>query len=143
MQPRLKGRAYLVRYADDFVIGFTEDEDARRVMGVLPKRFGKYGLTIHPDKTRLVPFRKPEGDRRSPTTTVRARSTSLGSPISRRIAKGELDSEAEDSGQPVHEGGQDDCPVVPVPSPRPGLGAARGSVPEIARSLCVLRHHGQ
>ena len=61
VQPRLKGRAYVVRYADDFVIGFTEDEDARRVMAVLPKRFGKYGLTIHPDKTRLVPFRKPQG----------------------------------------------------------------------------------
>jgi group II intron reverse transcriptase/maturase len=63
VQPRLKGRSYVVRYADDFVIGFTEDEDARRVMAVLPKRFGKYGLTIHPDKTRLVPFRKPEGER--------------------------------------------------------------------------------
>ena len=63
VQPRLKGRAYVVRYADDFVIGFTDDEDARRVMAVLPKRFGKYGLTIHPDKTRLVPFRKPEGER--------------------------------------------------------------------------------
>jgi group II intron reverse transcriptase/maturase len=66
VQPRLKGRAYLVRYADDFVIGFTDDEDARRVMDVLPKRFGKYGLTIHPDKTRLVPFRKPAGDRKPP-----------------------------------------------------------------------------
>ncbi|HUT94411.1 MAG TPA: hypothetical protein VMY37_33440 [Thermoguttaceae bacterium] len=41
MRPRLKGRAYVVRYTDDFVIGFTEDEDARRVMAVLPKRFGK------------------------------------------------------------------------------------------------------
>jgi len=65
-QPRLKGRAYVVRYADDFVIGFTEDEDARRVMAVLPKRFGKYGLTIHPDKTRLVPFRKPKSARVPP-----------------------------------------------------------------------------
>ncbi len=65
VQPRLKGRAYVVRYADDFVIGFTEDEDARRVMAVLPKRFGKYGLTIHPDKTRLVPFRKPKGERKA------------------------------------------------------------------------------
>jgi group II intron reverse transcriptase/maturase len=64
--PRLKGRAYLIRYADDLVIGFTDDEDARRVMAVLPKRFGKYGLTIHPDKTRLVPFRKPEGERKEP-----------------------------------------------------------------------------
>ncbi len=66
VQPRLKGRAYVVRYADDFVIGFTEDEDARRVWDVLPKRFGKYGLTIHPDKTRLVPFRKPPGKRGPP-----------------------------------------------------------------------------
>ncbi len=64
--PRLRGRAYLVRYADDFVIGFTDAEDARRVMDVLPKRFGRYGLTIHPDKTRLVPFRKPAGDRQPP-----------------------------------------------------------------------------
>jgi len=62
--PRLKGRAYVIRYADDFVIGFTDDEDARRVIAVLPKRFGKYGLTIHPDKTRLVPFHKPKGQRK-------------------------------------------------------------------------------
>ncbi len=59
VKPRLKGRAYLIRYADDFIIGFTEEEDARRVMAVLPKRFGRYGLTLHPDKTRLVPFRRP------------------------------------------------------------------------------------
>ena len=59
VQPRLEGRAFLVRYADDFVIGFTREDDARRVFGVLPKRFGKYGLTIHPEKTRLVPFRRP------------------------------------------------------------------------------------
>jgi RNA-directed DNA polymerase len=66
VRPRLRGRAYMVRYADDFVIGLTDDEDARRVLAVLPKRFGKYGLTIHPDKTRLVPFRKPQGERKPP-----------------------------------------------------------------------------
>lgn len=59
--PRLCGRAILIRYADDFVIGFTHEQDARRVWEVLPKRFGKYGLTIHPEKTRLVPFHKPRG----------------------------------------------------------------------------------
>ena len=57
--PRLRGRAHLIRYADDFVIVFTHEEDARRVMEVLPKRFGKYGLVLHPDKTRLIPFRRP------------------------------------------------------------------------------------
>jgi hypothetical protein len=60
VKPCLKGRAYLIRFADDFVIGFTHEADARRVREVLPKRFGKYGLTIHPAKTRLVPFRHPE-----------------------------------------------------------------------------------
>jgi RNA-directed DNA polymerase len=60
VKPCLKGRAFLVRYADDFVMGLACEEDARRVLAVLPKRFGKYGLTIHPDKTRLVPFRRPD-----------------------------------------------------------------------------------
>jgi RNA-directed DNA polymerase len=59
VKPCLKGRAFLVRYADDFVMGFACEEDARRVLDVLPKRFGKYGLTIHPDKTRLLPFVRP------------------------------------------------------------------------------------
>jgi group II intron reverse transcriptase/maturase len=59
VKPRLRGRAFLIRYADDFVIGFASEEDARRVLDVLPKRFGKYGLTLHPDKTRLVPFQRP------------------------------------------------------------------------------------
>jgi RNA-directed DNA polymerase len=68
VKPCLKGRAFLVRYADDFVMGFTCEEDARRVLAVLPKRFGKYGLTIHPDKTRLVPFLRPSG-RPSPPAT--------------------------------------------------------------------------
>lgn len=56
---RLKGKASLVRYCDDFVIGFELEQDARRVMEVLPQRMGKYGLSLHPDKTRLLPFRRP------------------------------------------------------------------------------------
>jgi group II intron reverse transcriptase/maturase len=59
VKPRLRRDAYLIRYADDFVIGFRDDHDARRVMDVVPKRFGKYGLTVHPTKTKLVPFRPP------------------------------------------------------------------------------------
>lgn len=56
VKPRLKGRASLIRYADDAVLVFEVERDARRVLDVLPKRFGKYGLTLHPEKTRLVPF---------------------------------------------------------------------------------------
>jgi len=62
VKPCLKGRAFLIRYADDFVIGFACEEDARRVLAVLPQRFGKYGLVLHPDKTRLVPFAQPAQD---------------------------------------------------------------------------------
>jgi RNA-directed DNA polymerase len=57
--PRLTGKAMLVRYADDFVIGFERQDDAERVMGVLAKRMGRFGLTLHPDKTRLLPFGRP------------------------------------------------------------------------------------
>jgi RNA-directed DNA polymerase len=62
VQPRLKGGSFLIRYADDFVMGFSCEEDARRVLEILPKRFEKYGLTIHPEKTRLVPFERPDRD---------------------------------------------------------------------------------
>ena len=59
VKPRLRGQAFLVRYADDFVIVFSCEADARRVEEVLPKRFGKFGLTLHPEKTQLVEFRRP------------------------------------------------------------------------------------
>jgi group II intron reverse transcriptase/maturase len=65
VQPRLKGRAFLVRYADDLIIGLSSEEDARRVSKVLPKRFERYGLALHPEKTRLVPFRPRRGRPRS------------------------------------------------------------------------------
>jgi group II intron reverse transcriptase/maturase len=59
VKPRLRGKACLIRYADDLVIGFTHEADARRVAAVLPQRFARYGLAIHPDKTRLIPFQEP------------------------------------------------------------------------------------
>lgn len=62
VQPRLAGQASLIRYADDFVIVFAREDDAHRVLNVLPKRFGKYGLTLHPEKTRLLDFRRPPRD---------------------------------------------------------------------------------
>jgi RNA-directed DNA polymerase len=56
VKPRLKGKAFLVRYMDDAVIGFQNKEDAQRVLKVLAKRFSKYGLSLHPQKTRLIEF---------------------------------------------------------------------------------------
>jgi group II intron reverse transcriptase/maturase len=66
VKPRLHGSAHLVRYADDFVICFERRDDAERVLAVLPKRFGKYGLTLHPEKTRLVRFVRPDHRGKSP-----------------------------------------------------------------------------
>jgi len=59
VKPRLKGRSFLLRFADDFIIGCELESDARRIMEVLPRRFDRYGLTIHPEKTKLVKFGKP------------------------------------------------------------------------------------
>lgn len=59
VKPRMKGRTLLVRFADDFVLGFECKEDAEKVYAVLFRRFEKYGLTLHPEKTRLVPFGQP------------------------------------------------------------------------------------
>jgi RNA-directed DNA polymerase len=55
----MRGQAHLVRYADDAVLVFADEQDAKRVLAVLPKRFEKYGLSVHPEKTRLVRFTKP------------------------------------------------------------------------------------
>ena len=62
VRSRLRGHAVLVRYADDFLIGFERESDATRVMEVLHKRLERYGLTLHPDKTRLLDFRRPSKD---------------------------------------------------------------------------------
>lgn len=59
VKPRLQGQATLIRYCDDFIIGFEREDDARRVVAVLDKRMGRFGLTLHPDKTRLLPFWRP------------------------------------------------------------------------------------
>jgi len=65
IQPMLKGKSFIARYADDFILGFASKEDAMRVMEVLPKRFEKYQLTLHPDKTKLIDLecRRGEGER--------------------------------------------------------------------------------
>lgn len=60
VKPRLRGQAELIRYADDFVVVFETEMDARRVAEVLPKRLGKYGLRLHPEKTRTIEFKPPD-----------------------------------------------------------------------------------
>lgn len=70
VKPRLEGQAELIRFADDYVILFSIKTDAFRVQGVLPKRFGEYGLELHDEKTCLVDFHRPSGNRRRSKTFV-------------------------------------------------------------------------
>ncbi|MCK4700666.1 MAG: hypothetical protein KAT38_10040, partial [Bacteroidales bacterium] len=62
IQPLLSGRSFIVRYADDFVLGFEKASDAERVMEVLPKRFGKYKLELHPEKTKIINLNSKRGE---------------------------------------------------------------------------------
>jgi group II intron reverse transcriptase/maturase len=68
VKPQLMGRAFMIRYADDLVMVFANERDARRVWDVLPKRLGQYGLTLHPSKTRLVEFRPRMGGTTRPNS---------------------------------------------------------------------------
>lgn len=61
IKPRLHGEAYYVRYADDFLIMFQYENDAKAVMNVLPKRLGRFSLEVAPDKTRILPFGRYKG----------------------------------------------------------------------------------
>lgn len=66
VKPRLKGRCFIVRFVDDFVIGCEYEADAKGLMEVLPKRFALYDLAIHPTKTKLVRFGRPTGKETAP-----------------------------------------------------------------------------
>jgi RNA-directed DNA polymerase len=71
VRPTLARDAAMIRYADDFVVLFESKQDAERFLAILSKRFDKYGLTLHPDKTRMVPFLRPDrvdGDGDGPGT---------------------------------------------------------------------------
>jgi group II intron reverse transcriptase/maturase len=78
VKPRLAGRAVLIRYADDLVIAFASERDARRVLEALPKRLSRFGLQLHPDKTGLVRFQMPRGKQGPPQSPGPGTFTFLG-----------------------------------------------------------------
>ena len=147
VQPRLKGHSFLIRFADDFVMGFTREEDARRVMEVLPKRFEKYGLTIHPEKTRLVPFERPsdrpkrsETSARSPAGTFDLLGFTHYWGLSRRgywVVKRKTSKSRLPSRTDGHRA------MVPNESTPRADRTAPDTESEASRPLRVLRDHGQ
>jgi group II intron reverse transcriptase/maturase len=64
--PRMKGKCFIIRWADDFIIGFQLETDAERVKAVLPKRFNRFGLELHPEKTDLIRFGRPPKKAKGP-----------------------------------------------------------------------------
>jgi len=69
VRPQMKGRCFIVRFADDFVVGFELESDAKRFYAVLPKRMERYGLEMHPEKTRMIQFKRPgPGDKKGMST---------------------------------------------------------------------------
>ena len=83
VKPRLGGRAFMVRFADDLVMAFGNERDARRVWTVLPKRLGRYGLTLHPTKNKAGGVPTTFGRRRNRRSTAETEaSTYWGSPTS-------------------------------------------------------------
>jgi len=68
VKPRMRGRAFMVRYADDIVMVFEDEDDARRVAEVLPHRLARFKLELSPEKTRLVYFGRPGGGSEPPGT---------------------------------------------------------------------------
>ena len=73
LKPRLKGEAYEIRFADHAILCFEHKEDAEKVKEALSKLFGKFGLALHPEKTRLVEFgrnaeRNAKGRGKKPAT---------------------------------------------------------------------------
>jgi len=65
VQPHLKRRSFLIRFADDFIIGCELETDARDVLEKLKERFEQFALSLHPEKTKLIPFGKPAGSVRA------------------------------------------------------------------------------
>ena len=81
VQPACGGRTFMVRFADDFVMGFERLEDVRKVQRVIAKRFARFGLKINAEKTRLVRFGRPPRGRWRHRGKARRPSTSWASPI--------------------------------------------------------------
>ena len=142
VKPRLRGKATLIRYCDDFLIGFEREDDARRVLTVLEKRLGRFGLTLHPDKTRLLPFgRPPQGQQtwdRSGHLRLFGLHVLLGA-----VPEGSMGDVLPDKAGEPQTGQAGPLQLVSSPSAPTGQGTARRAQSTRARPLQLLRRQRQ
>ena len=142
VKPRLRGRAFEIRFADDAALVFEREEDARRVLAVLSKRFAKYGLRLHPEKTRLVDFRSPpRAGRRRLATRAQLRAAGVHSLLG-ALQEGALGSATQDGQGPFYPCVTGNWSLVPSASSLAGGGPASGITSQAKGSLRLLRHHG-
>ena len=142
VRPRLVGRATLIRYADDFVIAFSSEVDARRVSEVLPKRFGKYGLTLHSGEDAVGEVSPTvvagRGQARCAAWDLRpARLHALLGQVASRLHGVEAPDRQGSSSPSVKAGGA----AVSGESAPVGRRAATQPEPQAAGALRLLRHH--
>ena len=147
VKPRLRRDAYLIRYADDFVIGFRDHRDAQRVMDVVPKRFGKYGLTVHPHQDQACAFpppvfdgseRRHQPDERPGTFDLLGFTHYWGS-----ISARPLGCQTQDGIRPLQPSGAEHRLVVSGPPALVSQSTATEAEREVTRTLRVLRCDGE
>ena len=96
-QHHARGHVIIVRYADDIVVGFEHEAEAKRFLADLRQRMEQFALSLHPDKTRLIEFGRFAAPNRAPDAGLanRRRSTSLGfTHICGRSAQGRFHAQA-------------------------------------------------
>lgn len=140
-RPRLRKRCQLVRYADDFVMGFEDHLDGRRMLAVLGKRLERYGLRLNPDKTRYVDFRfqRPQG--RHPATSATTFNFLGFTHVWGKSRKGKPVGAASHGQGSLRTGASgSEGMVLDVPAPA-AQGPAAAPGPGDAGPLCLLRDH--
>ena len=143
VKPRLRERAFEIRFADDAALVFEREEDARRVLAILSKRFAKYGLCLHPEKTRLVDFRSPPRAGGGGSQYERSFGLLGFTHFRGALQEGALDSATQNGERSFYPGVTGNRSLVPSASSLAGGGPASGTTSQVTRSLCLLRHHRQ
>ena len=139
-QREATGDMIFVRYADDFIVGFRRESDARRFLDEMRERLGKFALSLHPEKTRLIEFGRFAAERRNGVGSADRRpSTSWASPSSAaRPARGNSDQTEDPTGPHASEAQDDQRGNVAAHAPadpRAGevAGAGRPRLPQLPR----------
>ena len=142
VRPRLHGPSTLVRFCDDFVMCFMHKADAERVLLVLAKRLGKFGLQLHPDKTRLVDFR-PQRSAVSRIDVADDLQLPRVYPRMGQIAEGQCGGAAADSERSTCALAQGDQSTMQADAALADPRAAPTTMPGAEGALCLLWHHRQ